>query len=199
MEASLKKAIFNDLYLQIDGYGLAEFDKKEFGLWGVEEYTYGEIDFEDFLQIILRAPLKPEHKIFYDLGSGIGKPVIAAAMSGQFNEAWGIEILPRLYQASQQVQERLAEEFVELDCKIEFIQGNFFEIDFSAADVIFIQCTCMGDKTIKQLGSKLTNLKKGSVVITCTKMLDQNIFFINDYKKCKMGWGEATVYFHVKK
>ena len=46
--------------------------------------------------------------IFYDLGSGTGKPLIAAAVLHNFGYCYGIEILEGLYTTSLEIQSSYA-------------------------------------------------------------------------------------------
>ena len=70
-------------------------------------FTYGEITFEPIYEILryLRQegmlPKKAEN-VFYDLGSGFGKPSLAAALSlpEEVSKCIGIEYLDGLYQES---------------------------------------------------------------------------------------------------
>lgn len=47
--------------------------------------------------------LQQQGGIFYDLGSGVGKPVIAAAICHEFDSCTGIEILEGLFSLSLDV------------------------------------------------------------------------------------------------
>lgn len=66
--------------------------------------TYGEIDFisigEIFKTIGERYGGVPDGGIFYDLGHGTGKGVLAAALVHNFDEVRGIELLEGLYNVS---------------------------------------------------------------------------------------------------
>lgn len=78
--------------------------------------VYGEITFETFGTVIEKIKkvyglpnvgssgddgvLQRSGGIFYDLGSGTGKPVIAAAVCHNFDVCYGIEILEGLYSIS---------------------------------------------------------------------------------------------------
>jgi hypothetical protein len=78
--------------------------------------VYGEITFETFATAIEKIKkvyglpgvgasghtgvLQNRGGIFYDLGSGTGKPVIAAAIVHNFDVCYGIEILEGLYSVS---------------------------------------------------------------------------------------------------
>lgn len=116
-----KFKIFDDLYRSIDGFRLSYKDRREM-LAGsfecdlpAEEFdnlddhtlTYGETEFNGFRELLISAGAV-DGQIFYDLGSGVGKGMIAAALSGIcFVKVIGIEILPSLIQCCRDVIEEL--------------------------------------------------------------------------------------------
>lgn len=68
-----------------------------------QNLTYGEVEYASIAEIF--EYIKEEHGvfskpggIFVDLGSGIGKGVIAGALIHEFEECIGIEILDDIYQ-----------------------------------------------------------------------------------------------------
>lgn len=113
--------IFDDLYRAIDGFRLSYKDRRELLAGNLETdlskeevddledhtLTYGETEFHGFRDF-LQAVGAVDGQIFYDLGSGVGKAMIAAALSGIcFVKVIGIEILPSLIQCSRDVIEEL--------------------------------------------------------------------------------------------
>lgn len=113
--------IFDDLYRAIDGFRLSYRDRREL-LAGTLEcdlskdeiedlddhtLTYGEAEFQGFMEFLKEAGAV-DGQIFYDLGSGVGKAMIAAALSGIcFVKVIGVELLPSLIQCSRDVIEEL--------------------------------------------------------------------------------------------
>lgn len=69
-------AVFQQLYADVNGFALS----KKARLGGdAFEYVYGEIEFESFTALL--SLCHPNSStIFYDLGSGTGKAVLACAM-----------------------------------------------------------------------------------------------------------------------
>ncbi len=72
-------------------------------------FTYGEITFEPIAEILNEIKEKIINKgeaVFYDLGSGFGKPCLAAALSlpGVFKRCIGIEYLDGLYSKSLELK-----------------------------------------------------------------------------------------------
>lgn len=68
--------MFQNLYEDVDGYSISRKARVKMDAFA---YTYGEIEFLSFIALL--SLVKPnENSVFYDLGSGTGKAVIAAAM-----------------------------------------------------------------------------------------------------------------------
>lgn len=189
------------LYNDIDGYNLSALSRIK-GVPTNKDLTYGEIGFASFLDIINQLDLSKQHQTFCDLGSGTGKAVLAAAISEKFDYSYGIELLPDLYKASQAILRQFNKDILcqlkdSEKLKIDFFQADFLQYDFSNADVVLVQCTCMSDQTMGDLQEKLNKLKPGSIVITVTQVLKAPFTSISS-NKYKMGWGEATVYINKK-
>lgn len=110
----------------------------------------------EVIKRILKFAGVKKGKKFYELGSGDGRVVIAAARHKAYST--GIEqsllrvFLSRLKSASLK--------------NIKFIHGNVFAKDYTDADIVYIYLLPKG---VKKLEEKLKKeLKKGSIVITQT-------------------------------
>lgn len=112
---------------------------------------------KNITDLLKKSGLKKGH-IFYELGSGDGRIVLAAASIGAI--ATGIEqSWIRVWQSRIQARKLKLKD-------IEFIHGNIFDRQYFPADVVFI---FLLQPAIDRLEKKLrTELKKGSVVITQT-------------------------------
>ncbi|CAM9859034.1 unnamed protein product, partial [Ectocarpus sp. 12 AP-2014] len=117
---------------------------------------------------------------FYDIGSGTGKPVFAAAILHPFHKAVGIEILEGLYSTSREllkawdggIRDRVGHG--QEPTKVEFFLGDALDMnvcDWSDATVVFANSTCFDDMLMRRLASAATALKKGTIFITLTKRL----------------------------
>lgn len=111
--------LIRELYRHIDGREISLQGRKN--IRDHQSLTYGEIVPQSFLQI-LSSIITPSlsssslsstqhsspHKVFVDLGCGVGVPVMIAALSGfQFSKVWGIELLPELAEAAISVPKLL--------------------------------------------------------------------------------------------
>mmetsp|Transcript_22983 Transcript_22983/g.51087 ORF Transcript_22983/g.51087 Transcript_22983/m.51087 type:complete len:292 (+) Transcript_22983:162-1037(+) len=181
--------------------------------------VYGEITFEAFGTVIEKIKkvyglpggghsgpagvLQSRGGIFYDLGSGVGKPVIAAAILHNFDVCYGIEILEGLYSVSldslnaynTKGKAKLASR--ENDTHVQMIQGDFTKTrtkDWRDADIVFANSTCYDEQLMARMSSVATGMKKGAFFISLTKRLPSTEFDILEYEMYRMNWGEATVF-----
>lgn len=187
--------------------------------------VYGEISFEAFaitLEKIKKIYGRPDVGmsgpngvmqqtrvgIFYDLGSGTGKPVIAAAIMHNFALCCGIEILEGLHTISIEIQNeynsrgkaRLAGGR-EAATDVMMIRGSILDMsvrDWSDGDVVFANSTCFDDELMSNMAAWAVALKKGAFFITFTKRLPSPEFAVLEYEMHQMSWGAATVYIHQK-
>ena len=149
-----------------------------------------------------------EKKTFVDLGSGVGKAVVAAALLHEFEFCKGIEIQEILYEESKRIQMEMS--FSGLgynigkNTNIEFHFGSFLEVDswISEGDVIFVNSTCFDVSLMENLVDNYFNhMKSGSYIITLTHSLidrSNDLFKLVCERRLPMSWGEADFFLHLK-
>lgn len=162
--------VFNDIYADVNGFTLSKSARAQHD---AIELTYGEIEFTSFIALI--AMTKPSTKSrFYDLGSGVGKPIMASAMVFDMASYCGIERLEPLHQAACLVTERLSTfpAYTEKVKKITWLNDDYAHIDLSAASLIFINATALFGEVWAHLNHQLqTQTSKGTIIITTSKPL----------------------------
>ena len=140
---------------------------------------------------------------FYDLGSGVGKGAVAAAILHNFDTCYGIEILEGLYTMSLDVvasynsKGKAALNVRDNHTEIIMLNGDMLDPEFkdwSDADVVFANSTCYSDTFMDQISDMALGLKQGAFVITFTKQLPSTDFKVLEYQMYEMSWGGATVY-----
>ena len=77
--------------------------KADPGQFASEKFTYGETNLSSLRTIFdavkgYEGGREAMQQVFVDLGSGVGKAVIAAAIDCEFQEVRGIELMPGLHQ-----------------------------------------------------------------------------------------------------
>ena len=168
--------------------------KKVYGLPNV-----GSSGVEGFLQ-------EGQRGVFYDLGSGTGKPVVAAAIAHTFDVCYGIEILEGLYSISLDVLNAYntrgkAKLNRTTDTHVQMMLGNMlsFEVkDWRDGDVIFLNSTCYDENIMMTIAKMARGLKKGAFLISLTKQLPSDDFVVLEYEMYKMSWGDATIFLSQK-
>lgn len=144
---------------------------------------------------------------FYDLGSGTGKPCLAAAILHNFEVCIGVEKLRGLYESSLEVlhaynikgKSRLPRDF---DTEIRYFHGDIFARDVLSleshnwinGDVVFVNSVCFDDNSFRKLADIAVGMKKGSFFITYSERLPVADFTVVDVSIMMQSWGHAKVY-----
>lgn len=184
--------VFMQLFRDVDGFALSKQARKNSDAF---EYTYGEIDFISFIALLSCLPLSTE-TIFYDLGSGVGKAVLACAMVFKVRKSCGIELFEELHLTALKQKESLQQNInYQQHCQsLCFLHENFLVADFSDATVIFINATAFFGDTWVTLQKRLVGLNSGVIVITTSKKIDSDAFHVTHIKNVQMSWGVVRAY-----
>ena len=199
MDPALAKDIFDTLYGDVRGYDLSFSARKKMDYFD-RGLTYGEIIPQEFFRI-LKDVNPQEGEVFYDLGSGTGKAVIAAALLFPFSKTVGIELLDDLYDASIHVLERLKREVSTQETplpEIQFIQSDFLNTDFSDADIVFAHATCFHEGQFRELLPKFEGLKKGARLLLVSKPIASESYEYIKSSEHPFSWGKATLHSYKK-
>lgn len=187
----------NNLFAESFGYSLSNKYREEKQIKD-RSLTYGEIKFAEFAKLF-KIFQPTADKIFYDLGSGTGKPCFAAAFLAGFKKSVGIELLPSLHQKAQELKSLIPKEYKNYADKLNFVEGDFLKEDFLDADVVFCNSTCFSMEIFEALIAKIKNLKAGSFVITLTKRIDLDEFkIIYESSDIEYSWGKPTTLVYQK-
>ena len=184
--------VFTKLYADIDGFSLSRIARSQHD---AIDYTYGEIDFLSFIALLSLA--KPNHQtVFYDLGSGTGKAVLACAMVFNVQRSYGIELFESLNNAACTRQKvlRFLPEYAAISKTIHFIQGDFLHVDFNDATLVFINATGFIGQTWTEISARLTQTTRCTTVISTSKSLKSDAFTITNVTAVRMSWGVVKAY-----
>ncbi|MEI6094355.1 MAG: methyltransferase [Gammaproteobacteria bacterium] len=159
------------------------------------EYVYGEINSKSLIALLsLTHP--DSSTVFYDLGSGTGKAVLACAMVFDVKKSCGIELFPILDGAAKQqlAQLQCIPEYQENAQKITFVCDNFLTANLADATVIFVAATGLFGDTWEQLNQRLEQLSHNPIIITTTKKLLSPQFKVLHQTRVQMSWGIVNAY-----
>ena len=169
--------------------------------------TYGEIINTDFMhEIISSINSHRGHLItqahFYDLGSGTGKPVLAAALcTDSFAFCTGIEVVQDLFDASISIKNEYNARHSG-KAKIEFLLGSFLEERFSfwsQGDVVFVNSTCFDKVMMSNISSIASKMHSGAYFISLTHEIHPEAGFrLVSEDRLHASWGGVDVFTQVK-
>ncbi|KAG3172615.1 hypothetical protein PI124_g1791 [Phytophthora idaei] len=146
--------------------------------------VYGEIPFEtvDAIFQLMRTQfgvLLDKGGNFYDIGSGCGKVVMAAALLHDFSKCCGIEVLDGLHSVALKVLDRWRFEMLDslpatkVDVDVGFVKGDAVKRPdiWRDATLVFCNSTCFSDSLIQAISTEADQLAVGSYFVTVTKPL----------------------------
>jgi hypothetical protein len=182
-----KQNQFNQIFANTNGFLIskqARMQKDQISL------CYGEINFLSFIALLSNTSIN-QSSVFIDLGSGIGKAVVACALCFKPKKCIGIEILKPLHEAANQVTE-------ELDANIELINDNFHHQNISLATHIYFSSVGFVGNEWSLFENKLLECKPGTEIITLSKPLNSDSYKLLAATDIEMSWGFIKAYIHKK-
>eukprot|EP00940_MAST-03C_sp_MAST-3C-sp2_P000933 g933.t1 len=172
-----------------------------------QSLAYGEvIPLNFYRKILCRVNDAKDERIggsFYDLGSGTGVAIFAAALSGYFDSCVGVEILNSLHKQALENLERYKAYVLPGRSKAEsvdiaFIREDLTLADFQDAKVVFCLSTCFTDDILASIRKKARSCQVGTWFVTVTHPLRCDLYRLVDRVECKMSFGSATVFLQQK-
>ena len=192
-------------------------------------FVYGEVVLEPFFEFVSRSselctPTKEENasptstsertKKYYDLGSGSGKSVFIAALTGKFSFAGGCEILKCLHGVATTVVEdykqiiepmmkrsnRNRNRKTELRVDLNDIFSPECVRMWSQCEYVFCNCLTWEDEQMESLARAAEHLKEGSIFVTVLLPLPSDKFEVIAEEECLFSWGgKAPLVVHKKR
>lgn len=189
--------VLDKLYRDVNGTDISLKERQRLNTIN-PSFTYGEATFPSVAMSLAIAEPKPG-EVFYDLGAGAGKAVFCAALLNDWKKCCGIEFLPALYECTSELLQKLRtmpearQYFQDALSRIEFIQNDILEADFSDGDVVYMNATAFTPDLWDALVPKLEKLKSGARIILLTKRLNKDKFSLIQETLLPMSWGMNTV------
>ena len=181
-------------------------------------FVYGEVVLEPFFEFVSRSselctPTK-ETKKYYDLGSGSGKSVFIAALTGKFSFAGGSEILKCLHGVATTVVEdykqiiepmmkrRNSNRKMKTELRVDL--NDIFSPEcvrmWSQCEYVFCNCLTWEDGQMESLARAAEHLKEGSIFVTVLLPLPSDKFEVIAEEECLFSWGgKAPLVVHKKR
>lgn len=186
--------------------GLAEISDADLAQWLVDDgrLIYGEFtqqELDNYFEAV--APWLPLRGHFIDLGSGLGKVVLSAALALPGMRCTGVELLGyRNDMAQMRLAQMLAAGVAEdpaaaarVAARVRLLHQDMFEADVSDASMVYIYSTCFAPM-MDRLGEKLAReLPEGALVTTVTfPMLHPAFELVKQFAPPSVAWTTVFLY-----
>ena len=182
-------------------------------------FVYGEVVLEPFYDFLLRSseahlPQSSSSRKYYDLGSGTGKSVFIAALTGKFSFAGGCEILECLHGVATTVVEDYREMIEPMTnamnnsnnktTELRVDLDDIFSVErvrmWSQCEYVFCNCLTWEDEQMETLARAAEHLKEGAIFVTVLLPLPSEKFEVIAEEECLFSWGgEAPLVIHRKR
>lgn len=169
-------------------------------LYKANSLTYGEINDVQCLRHVFGyleehqlMSRESRESVFYDLGSGSGRVVIAAALLFPFARCCGIEILTSLHGIAEMIKDEYQRFFA--SPVIEVYHGSITDLalkDWTDGDIIYVNSVCFSNELFAETAQHASKMKIGSIMITLAQPLPKSSGFklLHETRE-QMSWGEA--------
>ena len=108
------------------------------------------------------------------------------------------ELLLKWYSQEFQGSLRAAGKGVHGQAPIDFVHADATRVDWSDADVLFLNSTCYDERLMMTLASISERMREGAFCVTFTKRLPSGLWKVLEFETHRMSWGSATIYIHKK-
>ncbi len=189
----------NTLYKDVNPFKLSVEAREHYKHLTSEDLVYGEINIPTILAL-LRLISPKNNQVFYDLGSGSGKVMIATKLCYPNLTVKGIEVVTELQEMAKSRWHSLLKKHPKKlsHSQIDFICANLLDSNFEEADIVFINATSFTAQTWQLLILKLDKLKIGSKILVTSKKLPQTSYQPLYIGSELMSWGFTTTSLYEK-
>jgi len=180
------------IYRGVDGYTseLSNYDPKF-------AYTYGEMRLSGIQKLIdLYKSIYPissypsDRRVFYDLGSGIGKNVIMVASMEPHILSKGIELVEYRHNIAMDAWNKVQKS---VQSRVEFMNKSFLDVSLNNAAWIFISNMCFSEQVNKELAEKLEKeLQKNTLIASSKPFVFSNKFELVKTISIPMTWDASS-------
>jgi len=127
--------------------------------------TYGELTLDGVARIFSQVSVNG--RSFLDMGSGVGRAVLGAALGFPVARSVGVELSPSRSRAAREALANLRAQTGRPWPHVQLIEADMLAFDTSGFDVIFISNLCFGEAFNKRLGAKFDReLRPGTHVFS---------------------------------
>lgn len=146
-------------------------------------FCYSEVNPQSFLKLLVclvdfDVEFR-ENANFVDIGCGVGKTLVVAALLNQFKRIIGIELVPSLFRKTQDTVKRFITNYrTPMDqSDIELWQGDGTFMDWSFVTLAYVQATNFDRSMMERISAIADRMEVGSVIMVVNNRLTNETHF----------------------
>ena len=185
------RKILRRLYKDIDGHIDLGAKEQEKIRAAKSSAIYGEITPAAAEKLIEYINFKPKD-VFYDLGSGVGKLIIHAAMLAKPKKLVGIELSTSRHAMARSVLKQAEKENLLKAKNVEFVCGDILKRNLDEATVIYTCSTAFPERFFNKVVNRIAELKPGTIFISLDEAKPNKRLQEIDVLRLDMTWKRRT-------
>ena len=192
------KRALRRLYRGVDGFEIPRADVRRVAR-SKGSPTYGELMPTATLRLLAELELRPEDR-FVDLGAGVGKVVLLAAMHTKVGEARGIELSPKRVALATQIFARARAEGIAGIERASMCEADMLRAPLADATVIYTCSTAFSSAFMRKLQRRLATLPRLRKLVSLQDFDPHPAFDLAAIHKLDASWKRKTkVYVYERK
>jgi len=198
-ECIRSRDVMKMVYKALSGYAIGEQESALIVQEGCSP-AYGEMTYESLFLLASELHMTRDD-IFYDLGSGVGKPSMFFHLCSPSKKSVGIELSSTRHQIALQAKLQLQQlGYLDPERELNYIEANFLQEDLSDATVILLCNTCFSDELNLTCADQLSRLKTGLRIIALRRLPETPLLGLVKVIPTSMSWcKDAYMFFHITK
>lgn len=153
--------------------------------------VYGELMPTATLRLLAQLELRPRDH-FVDLGSGLGKVVLLAAMTTAVGRALGVELSPARVAVAERVLSRARRERIPGVSRAAFVEHDMMRCDLDEATVIYTCSTAFSSAFMVRLQRRLAKLPRLRTLASLQDFEPHPAFELREIYKVDASWKRQT-------
>jgi hypothetical protein len=197
MQQLSTRQIMNRIYKDICGFEISRTEEKK-----VRESkgspVYGEITLASTVKLFDHLGLTSQDTL-YDLGSGVGKLILYAALFTSVRRAVGVELSKTRHTDSITALKR-ALLFGQISERCTFFNDDLLRVNLSDATVIYTCSTAFSMDFMRKLTAHVSRFSQAYKLVTLQDLPNERSFHLIDRLKLDMTWQRnATVHIYQRR
>jgi SAM-dependent methyltransferase len=184
------RATLRQLYRGLDGFPISSADEHRVARSDGSP-TYGELLPTATLRMLAQLDLDRRDQ-FVDLGAGIGKVVLLAAMTTAVGNVLGVELSAERVAVAQQALTRARRARVHGVGRVQMLEADMLRCPLDDATVIYTCSTAFSSAFMRRLVRRLAKLPKLRMLVSLQDLDPHRAFELRETMRLDASWTRRT-------